>query len=310
MNIRQLQYFIEIANCKSINSAAKKLYISQSTLVDTINALEKELDKKLFFRSQRGVQLTDDGAMVYEDTLKIIDIIEGWNKRPDDGIQQKVHHFDIFAVPSLYSTLLEKVNVLLYNAHPNIHIRKHFYADTELINEDSQSEYISLFCFSKTDEQKFLAAEYAKNRTVKTLFSSTFQLYLNNQHPLAQRQFVIPDDIYTETITLLATNNATINTPSMIELYNEKTVRKIYDQRDIFQLVAHNKTATIAASFLANFPEYVCGAKVKNIPIADYDTDVFYALSYPNTLMTNVHARKVIELILKVAKEPEFSNYF
>ena len=42
MNIQQLTYIVEIANCKSISRAAEYLFVSQPALSQQIRNLEKE----------------------------------------------------------------------------------------------------------------------------------------------------------------------------------------------------------------------------------------------------------------------------
>ena len=62
MTLTQLNYIITIAETKSINKAAEKLYVSQPSLTSAVQELEKELGLTLFYRSGRGVTLTNDGA--------------------------------------------------------------------------------------------------------------------------------------------------------------------------------------------------------------------------------------------------------
>lgn len=62
MTLTQLNYLITIANTGSFNQAARKLYVSQPSLSDAMQQLEKELGITLFHRSGRGVTLTGDGA--------------------------------------------------------------------------------------------------------------------------------------------------------------------------------------------------------------------------------------------------------
>lgn len=62
MTLTQLNYLITIASTGSLNQAARKLYVSQPSLTDSMQQLEKELGIKLFYRSGRGVTLTGDGA--------------------------------------------------------------------------------------------------------------------------------------------------------------------------------------------------------------------------------------------------------
>ena len=62
MTLTQLNYIIAIAEARSINKAAEQLYVSQPSLTSAVQELEKELGITLFYRSGRGVTLTNDGA--------------------------------------------------------------------------------------------------------------------------------------------------------------------------------------------------------------------------------------------------------
>lgn len=62
MTLSQLNYLITIAETKSLNKAAEQLYVSQPSLTNAIKELEKELGITLFYRSGRGVTLTNDGT--------------------------------------------------------------------------------------------------------------------------------------------------------------------------------------------------------------------------------------------------------
>lgn len=62
MTLTQLHYIITIAETKSLNKAAELLYVSQPSLTSAIKELEKELGITLFYRSGRGVTLTNDGT--------------------------------------------------------------------------------------------------------------------------------------------------------------------------------------------------------------------------------------------------------
>lgn len=66
MTLQGLKYVIEIANCQSFSAAAKKLFVSQSTLSSAIKDMEEDLGIKIFNRTNRGAVLTYDG----EDFIK------------------------------------------------------------------------------------------------------------------------------------------------------------------------------------------------------------------------------------------------
>lgn len=66
MELRQLEYFREIASTGSINEAARHLNMSQPPLSYQIRQLETELNVKLFDRTSKGVTLTEAGKLLYD----------------------------------------------------------------------------------------------------------------------------------------------------------------------------------------------------------------------------------------------------
>ena len=74
-----MKYAVEIAETKSINKAAEKLFVGQSALSRAIKELEASLGVTLFERSAKGMFLTPDGEVFvrYAKTvLKQVDAIE------------------------------------------------------------------------------------------------------------------------------------------------------------------------------------------------------------------------------------------
>ncbi len=63
MNLLHMKYVVEIAETKSINKAAEKLYVGQSALSRAVKELEEDLGVSLFERSAKGMFLTQDGEI-------------------------------------------------------------------------------------------------------------------------------------------------------------------------------------------------------------------------------------------------------
>ena len=61
MTLQQLRYAITIADCGSMNEAAKHLFISQPSLSETMKELENEIGFDIFLRSNRGIIITPEG---------------------------------------------------------------------------------------------------------------------------------------------------------------------------------------------------------------------------------------------------------
>lgn len=76
MDIKQLRYFIAIAEEKNITAAANRLHMSQPPLSIQLKQLENELDVKLFDRNGKKLELTDKGEVLYKRALQLVNSFE------------------------------------------------------------------------------------------------------------------------------------------------------------------------------------------------------------------------------------------
>lgn len=97
MEIRQIQYFLMLANIGNFTDAAEELYISQSSLSKQIIALEKELGISLLDRTRRKIRLTRAGEtfrrhaeLVNADYLAMLAELNAYKMSPS---------FSILAIP-------------------------------------------------------------------------------------------------------------------------------------------------------------------------------------------------------------------
>jgi len=66
LDIKHLQYFMEVTRSGSFTRAANQLYITQPAISRIIKSLEDELGMPLFIRSRKQLSLTDAGRVLYE----------------------------------------------------------------------------------------------------------------------------------------------------------------------------------------------------------------------------------------------------
>lgn len=71
-SLRQLRYFVEIAECGSFSSAAERLFIAQSALSRQIKELEQQLGTPLFERTARLPRLTPAGQALLERARRLL----------------------------------------------------------------------------------------------------------------------------------------------------------------------------------------------------------------------------------------------
>lgn len=71
-SIRQLRYFVAVAEAGQVSAAAKELFISQSAVTSAIQDIEKRLGRPVFTRTARGVRLTDTGMALLPKAREIL----------------------------------------------------------------------------------------------------------------------------------------------------------------------------------------------------------------------------------------------
>jgi len=88
VELRQLRYFMAIAEEGNFSRAAERLHVSQPPLSTQIKSLEDELGVRLLTRTNRGVALTPAGSVFYEETRAVLARLEharGQALRADRG---------------------------------------------------------------------------------------------------------------------------------------------------------------------------------------------------------------------------------
>jgi DNA-binding transcriptional LysR family regulator len=76
VELRQLRYFVAIAEEGNFSRAAQRLHVSQPPLSTQIKSLEEELGMRLLERTNRGVSLTAAGSVFFEETRAVLARLE------------------------------------------------------------------------------------------------------------------------------------------------------------------------------------------------------------------------------------------
>ena len=81
MEIRQLRYFVTVAETRHFGRAAERLHMAQSPLSQAIRQLESQVGATLFTRTTRRVELTPAGEAFLRDARRILDSVEAAQTR-------------------------------------------------------------------------------------------------------------------------------------------------------------------------------------------------------------------------------------
>lgn len=120
MDFRQLETFVEVAKLKSFSKAAEKLFITQPTVTNHIQNLEKELGTLLINRFGKKITLTDAGNLLYKYAINILNSCE-MAKFDLASYQGKIQgHLHVYSssVPRKY--LLPTIIKDFLNAYPDV----------------------------------------------------------------------------------------------------------------------------------------------------------------------------------------------
>lgn len=123
MNLRDIQYFLAIAEEGSITNAAKKLNIAQPPLSRQMKHLEDELGSTLFIRGSRKIQLTEAGHLFRMRAEHIIELLSTTMrevKEFDSGLRGTL---SIGTVTSSGATMLPHLIRLFRESYPEVTFR-------------------------------------------------------------------------------------------------------------------------------------------------------------------------------------------
>ena len=122
MELRQLRYFIAVAEELNFSRAAERLHITQPPLSIQIQNLENELDILLFNRNNRRVELTEAGKLFYQDVLKIIGFLESSVENAKRVHLGKLGHLRVGFVGSATYDILPTVLRDFRHQYPDVEV--------------------------------------------------------------------------------------------------------------------------------------------------------------------------------------------
>ena len=122
MDLKQLEYIVGIAEEKNITKAAKKLYITQSALNQTLLKLEKEIGEPLFERSKLNLYLTVIGKIYVEQAKRILEIRKETYEKIDEIKGNYNSVIRVGLTPERGMLMFLNIYPIFHEIYPNIKI--------------------------------------------------------------------------------------------------------------------------------------------------------------------------------------------
>lgn len=188
MELRQLRYFVAVAEEGSISRAAKKIFLTQPALSRQIRALEEEIGQCLLERQAHSIRLTPVGEALLREAGELLTQAGEMLERVRSagrGVRLRVGY-----APSLASGMLSAAVENFTQAHPKARVELFDLATKEML-AGLESD--------KLDVVVTVRPQSGTRGLIWTpLTRAEWQLAISRTHPLAQRKRITPAELAAE----------------------------------------------------------------------------------------------------------------
>lgn len=192
IDIRQLRYFVAVAEEEHVGRAAERLHISQSPLSRQIAQLEERLGLTLFERSQQRIRLTRDGQTFLAETRALLthaNRLESLGKRLGRGEEGGLCIG--YIENAMHAGVLPNALRVLRADRPGVHVALYNLSCAEQLEGLRQRSLdIALVSEPPTDDDPDLLGFQ--------VLDDPMLLALPENHPLARQSTLAPADLATQ----------------------------------------------------------------------------------------------------------------
>lgn len=266
MTLQQLKYALTIADCGSMNEAAKQLFISQPSLSETVKELETEIGLDIFLRSNRGIVITPEGEEFLGYARQVTEqfgLLQ--SKYIDKKVKEKfsvsTQHYT-FAVKAFVETV-KQIGMEQYEfaVHETTTISvienvKNFRSEIGVLYENDFNEKVLNKMFKEN------GLEFVE------LFSCDTFVYLWSGHPLAKQDVIAMEELdeYPCLSFDQGRNNSLYLAEEMKSTYEYKRLIKANDRATLLNLMIGLNAYTLCSGIIC---EDLNGDDYKAVPLKE-----------------------------------------
>ncbi len=213
--LRQLQYFISVAEEGTVSGAAQSLSISQSAVTDAIKDLESDLGVTLFERHRRGLTITHKGHQFYRHANRILAGVSDARRAfaQDDLPEQGKLQLGVTSLVAGY--VLSDLLARYRRAYPHVNVSaiedNGDYLEHLLIGGELD---VAVMVISNLRDRVALQAEIFE--------TSPYRLWLPLGHRLAGADIIAVSDIVTEPLIMLTVDETEENTGKLLAAFSAR----------------------------------------------------------------------------------------
>lgn len=267
MTLTQLKYVITVAEARSMNEAAKRLFISQPSLSSAIKELEEEIGVEVFRRSNKGVFVTPEGEEFVGYARQVVEqymlietkYIDKTNVKKKFGVSTQHYTFAVNA----FVEMVKQFGMDEYEFA--IHETKTFEVIENVKNFKSEIGILYINEFNQKILYK-LFSEYGLE--FHPILDCHIYVYMWKGHPLAGNKEIALEEL--EDYPCLSfeqgNNNSFYFAEEVLSTYNYKQLIKANDRATLLNLMVGLNGYTLCSGIICeelNGSDY-CAVRLKS----------------------------------------------
>ena len=208
--IRQLQYFVAVAEQGTVSGAAQNLSISQSSVTEAIKELESDLGVELFERHPRGLNITHKGHQFLRHATKILADVSDARRTFFGGREATTGRLQLGVTSLVAGYVLSDLLARYRRAHPAV----------EITAIEDNGDYLEhLLVGGKLDIAVMVISNLRDRMALQSeiLEISSYRLWLPLGHRLAAAEIINVGDIAAEPLIMLSVDEIEENTGKLLE---------------------------------------------------------------------------------------------
>jgi DNA-binding transcriptional LysR family regulator len=240
MDLKQMRYFLAVAEELNFGRAARRLHMAQPPLTRHIHALEEELGTALFIRTPKGAELTDAGRTLLEEVPNILALTRRATEQTQLAGQGMMGRLDVGVFTSGVLHAIPTLLATFHTARPGVKIGLHNLSKPGQI-EALRERRISI------GFNRFVPTE--DDIVVEVVHKEPYLVALHEDHPLCSRKAIRLRDLDSEPMILYP------NAP----LYGlAQEITRAFDEENVTLAVAQDVEDVVTALGLAASRFGVC----------------------------------------------------
>lgn len=183
MNFRQLEYFAAVAEARSISRASRELHVAQPPISRQLAMLEDELGVQLFLRNNKGIELTEAGRCLYqqsEQMFQSLRMMADSVRDVDAGLRGQVK---LGVIYSDLPMVMEHLKTY-HQDYPQVELYIRMGSPNDLIDDLNRGKLHVLYLRSQSEDSAGLRE--------KILGEDSLELVMNGQTDPAPGQSTVP----------------------------------------------------------------------------------------------------------------------